>query len=144
MLIKTINYTDFLGNNRKEDFCFNYSKADTNRLMFSTKEGLQKFLKRIIREEDNTKLFGFMEEFILNAYGEISDDGRRFIKSPELSKAFKETNAYSELLDEFIKGGDEAFAEFVKGVIPKDMIEEMSDENSKPADISLVKNTENK
>ena len=91
--------------------------------MFSTKEGLQKFLQRIIKEEDNEKLFGFMEEFILNAYGEVSDDGRRFIKSPELSESFKQTNAYGELMDEFIEGGDKAFSAFVNAVMPKDLME---------------------
>lgn len=123
MLIKKISYEDFLGNKREEEFYFNYSKADVNRLMFSTKEGLQKFLQRIIREEDNEKLFGFMEEFILNAYGEISTDGRQFIKNEALSTAFKQTNAYSELLDEFVRGGDEAFSAFVQAVIPSEIAE---------------------
>lgn len=133
MLVKKIKYTDFLGNEREEEFYFNYSKADANRLLFSTKEGLQKFLQRIIREEDNQKLFAFMEEFILNAYGEISDDGRAFVKSEELSKRFSQTNAYAELMDEFIKGGDEAFSAFVNGVMPKDMINETNDAANKPA-----------
>lgn len=120
MLIKTITYTDFLGHQRTEDFYFNYSKSDVNRLVMSTKEGLMDFLKRIAREEDRTKMFGFIEEFILGAYGEISPDGRQFIKSEELSRSFKQTNAYGELLDELVEGGDEAFSDFINAVIPKD------------------------
>lgn len=135
MLVKKIAYTDFLGNRREEEFYFNYTKADTNRLMFSTKEGLQAFLQRIIREEDRTKLFGFIEEFILGSYGEISPDGRQFIKSEQLSTSFKQTNAYSELIEEIVKGGDEAFAEFVRGVLPKDLVDTIDKVNNEASPV---------
>lgn len=120
MLVKKIKYEDFLGNTRDEEFYFNYSKADVNRLMFSTKEGLADFLKRITREEDRHKMFAFLEEFILGSVGEISPDGRQFIKNEELSNRFKQSNAYSVLLDEFIDGGDQAIADFINAVTPKD------------------------
>lgn len=130
MLIKKIKYTDFLGNEREEEFCFNYSKADVNRLIFSTKEGLPEFLKRIVREEDKSKMFRFLEEFVLGAYGEISHDGRQFIKNEELSTGFKQSNAYSVLLDEFIEGGDLAVSDFIKAVIPKEAAENIEKENN--------------
>ena len=126
MLVKKIKYTDFLGKERNEEFYFNYSKADVNRLMFSTKEGIGDFLKRIVREEDHTKMFRFLEEFVLNAYGEISPDGRQFIKNEELSTGFKQSNAYSELLDEFIDGGEDAIADFINAVVPKETAEAMA------------------
>lgn len=141
MLVKKIKYEDFLGNMREEEFYFNYSKADVNRLMFSTKEGLSEFLKRITREEDRKKMFGFLEEFILGAYGEISHDGRQFIKNEELSTGFKQTNAYSVLLDEFIDGGDLAIADFINAVVPKDMAEAMAkarEDEEKVAQLSAV------
>lgn len=138
MLVKKIKYTDFLGNKREEEFYFNYSKADVQRLLFSTKEGLPAFLKRIVREEDRTKMFGFLEEFILKAYGEVSPDGRRFIKSDELSEGFKQTNAYSVLLDEFIDGGDKAISDFINAVIPKETLEEVSKEASDKPQIAAV------
>lgn len=137
MLVKTITYTDFLGQKRTEDFMFNYSKADVQRLLFSTKEGLPAFLQRIVREEDRTKMFGFLEEFILKAYGEVSPDGRRFIKSDELSEGFKQTNAYSELIDEFIAGGDKAISDFINAVIPQDALKEAAAEANKP-ELSVV------
>lgn len=123
MLVKKIKYVDFLGNAREEEFYFNYTKADVNRLMFSTKEGLPEFLKRITREEDRHKMFGFLEEFVLGSVGTISSDGRQFIKNEEISTGFKQSNAYSELLDEFIDGGDTAIADFINAVIPKEAAE---------------------
>lgn len=128
MLVKSITYVDFLGKERTEDFYFNYSKADVNRLVMSTKEGLEDFLKRIVKEEDRTKMFGFIEEFILKAYGEISPDGRKFIKSEELSEGFSQTNAYSVMLDEMIEGGDQAFSDFINAVLPKQ--EEKTESNA--------------
>lgn len=139
MLVKTITYTDFLGQTRTEDFYFNYSKSDVNRLVMSTKEGLMEFLKRITREEDRTKMFGFIEEFILKAYGEISPDGRQFIKNEELSTGFKQTNAYAELIDELINGGDQAFSDFIKAVIPKEETAAMA-ESSKVTEIPAKTN----
>lgn len=139
MLIKTITYTDFLGHKRTEDFYFNYSKSDVNRLIMSTKEGLMDFLKRIAREEDRTKMFGFIEEFILGAYGEISPDGRQFIKSEELSTAFKQTNAYGELLDELVEGGDQAFSDFINAVIPKEEKEAIANADTTQPALAPVK-----
>lgn len=120
MLIKKIKYIDFLGKEREEEFYFNYSKSDVNRLVMSTKEGLEAFLQRIVKEEDRSKMFTFLEEFILKSYGEVSDDGRAFIHSEEKSTWFSQTNAYAELLDEMIAGGDEAISDFVAAVLPKE------------------------
>jgi len=53
------------------------------------------------------------------AYGEKSADGRRFIKSPELSKAFTETEAYVQIYME-LAGNPDAAAAFFNAIIPKD------------------------
>ena len=58
------------------------------------------------------------KQFILDSYGEISTDGRRFMKSPELSKAFSETEAFSILYMK-LATDDEYAAKFVNGVIPQ-------------------------
>jgi hypothetical protein len=139
MLVKTITYEDFNGRTRTEEFRFNYSKADVSRLQMSTKEGLDKFLERIVKEEDRTKMFGFLEEFILKAYGEISEDGRRFVKSEELSTGFSQTNAYSALLEEFIEGGDKAISDFVAAVIPK--TDNQPQDHKAPAQIAEMPKT---
>ena len=45
------------------------------------------------------------KDLILKAYGEKSADGRRFIKSKELSEAFSQTEAYSILYMNLIVNG---------------------------------------
>lgn len=56
------------------------------------------------------------KDIILKSYGKKSDDGKRFIKSKELSEEFSQTEAYSELMVELIKD-ENAASTFVNGLI---------------------------
>jgi hypothetical protein len=51
------------------------------------------------------------------AYGEKSDDGKRFIKSEEISANFAATEAYSELFMELMSS-TEKMTEFVNALAP--------------------------
>jgi len=119
MLKKTIKYRDFDGNERDEDFYFNLSKAEVMVLEMGVAGGMAAMLKGIIRSQDSKQIIEKFKEIILMSYGEKSPDGKRFIKSPELSKAFEETEAYSELFVELATNA-EAAADFVNGIIPKE------------------------
>ena len=44
-----------------------------------------KLMQKIIDEKDMVRLAKYFKELILKSYGVKSDDGKRFIKSPELS-----------------------------------------------------------
>lgn len=120
MLKKLIKYTDYDGNEREEEFWFNLSKADLARLEFSKEGGLEAVVKRLTNKLSGPEIYKIFEEIILGAYGEKSDDGRRFVKSPELSKAFSETPAYDELLMEILQS-EETAAAFINGILPEDV-----------------------
>lgn len=122
MLKKTITYTDFEGQERTEDFYFNLSEAEIVEREYSIEGGLSKLLMKMIRTEDKPALMSEMRKLILGTYGEKSADGRRFIKSEELSTAFSQTNAYSVLLMELISS-DNASTEFVRGIMPAGSVE---------------------
>lgn len=117
MLKKTIAYTDYEGVERKEDFYFNLSKAEITEMELGVTGGMSQMLQRIVNEKDNKKIVETFKEIILKSYGEKSPDGKRFIKSPELSKAFSETEAYVELYMELM-GNEDAAARFINGIIP--------------------------
>lgn len=123
MLVKRINYTDYNGNQRSEDFYFNLNKGEIFNLQFGTEGGLDKAIQKIIQAEDTPKIVKIFQDIILNAYGVKSDDGRRFIKSEELSTEFKQTEAYSELLMELVSDEKKA-ADFINALMPKDLAEE--------------------
>lgn len=117
MLTKTIPYEDFNGVKREETFYFNLTETELTEMQLDVTGGLDEKIKGIIQAQDIPTIAKLFKEIILKAYGEKSDDGRRLIKSEELSKAFSETNAYNELYMGFIHNPTEA-AEFITGIIP--------------------------
>lgn len=117
MLKKTIAYVDYNGNERVEDFYFNLTKAEATEMELSVEGGLTKKLEYIVNSENNKEIIALFKEIILKAYGEKSQDGKRFIKSEELSEAFSQTEAFSELFMELALD-EKAAADFVNGILP--------------------------
>lgn len=120
MLKKTITYTDYNGLERTENFYFNLSKAEIMEMELSTSGGLVEMLNKIVAAKDGPAIVKVFKDLVLKAYGVKSDDGRRFIKSPELSAEFAQTEAYSILFME-LATDDKKGAEFVNGIVPADM-----------------------
>lgn len=118
MLKKTIEYEDWDGNKRTEDFYFNITKAELMEMELSTEGGLKNRLEKIAKKLDAPKIMEFFKDFIMKSYCEKSDDGRRLIKKPELAQAFTETPAYDILFMELITD-DEKGAAFINAVLPK-------------------------
>ena len=83
----------------------------------STSGGLAQMINKIIETQDSPAIIKIFKDLILKAYGEKSPDGKRFIKSPELSEAFAQTEAYSNLFMELATDADAA-AKFVNGITP--------------------------
>lgn len=120
MLKKTITYTDYDGLERTEEFRFNLTKAELMDMELTTVGTFSKLMQKIIDEKDIVRLAKYFKELILKSYGVKSDDGKRFIKSPELSEAFSQTEAYSELYMELL-GNSEYAVKFIQQVMPKDL-----------------------
>lgn len=129
MLKKTIAYTDYNGVERKEDFYFNLSKAEIVEMQMSTAGGLDEMINKIVATKDNVAIVKIFKDLILKAYGEKSPDGKRFIKSKEIADAFSQTEAYSILFMELSTNAEKA-AEFVNGIVPADVAQEMAKETS--------------
>ena len=121
MLKKLINYTDFNGNERSENFYFNLTKAEVMDMELTTIGGMRQMLQSIIDKQDIPKIIEAFKTIIFKAYGEKSPDGRRFIKSKDLSEAFSQTEAYSTLYMELISDA-EAAAAFINGIVPQDIL----------------------
>lgn len=126
MLKKSITYTDFNGVERTEDFYFNLSKPEIVKMQSSVKGGYDVRLKGIASDLNGGVIMEFFEDLIGRAYGEKSEDGRRFVKSAELSEAFMQTPAYEVLFEELITN-DKAAAEFVNAVMPSDIMKKANE-----------------
>ncbi len=118
MLKKTINYTDYNGVERTEDFYFNLTKAEIAEMELEIPGGMTAMIDRITKTQDTPSLIKMFKDLILRSYGKKSDDGRRFIKNPEVVEEFKDSEAYSELFMELATNADAASA-FVNGIVPK-------------------------
>lgn len=125
MLKKPITYTDYNGVERTEDFYFNLSKAELMEMELGVTGGMTEMLDKIIAAKDAPSLMKTFKEMIMKAYGVKSDDGKRLIKSEELSIAFTQTEAYSVLFMELITD-DKAAADFVNGIIPNEIQTEVA------------------
>lgn len=119
MLKKTVVYTDYNGVERKEDFYFNFTKAELTEMELTTTGGLAEMIQKVVDTQDGPQIVTIFKDLVLKAYGEKSLDGKRFIKNQELRDAFSQTEAYSEIFMELATDADAA-AKFVNGVVPLD------------------------
>ena len=120
MLKKTVTYVDYNGVERREDFYFNLSKAEVTEMELSVEGGFSKMLEEIVKSKDNVRIMELFKQMVLKAYGEKSADGKRFVKSKELSEAFSQTEAYSEIFMELALD-EKAAAAFVNGIMPSNL-----------------------
>lgn len=117
MLKKTITYKDYNDNERTEDFYFNLTQSEVTELELSTKGGLVETINTIVAAQDGEKIIKLFKDLLFRSYGEKSPDGRRFIKSQELSEAFSQTEAYDKLFISIVTDPDNASA-FFNGILP--------------------------
>lgn len=127
MFKKTVTYTDYNGVERKEDFFFNLSKAELMEMEMGTTGGYAEMIQKIVNAKDAPSIIRIFKELVLKSYGVKSDDGKRFIKSQELSDAFSQTEAYSQIFME-LATDDKAAAEFVNGVVPAELAKQVANQ----------------
>ena len=135
MIRKSITYTNFENETVTEDFFFNLTKAELVEMEINHGGGFKEYLERIESSQDIKEIYGVFKEIILATYGEKSADGKRFVKSREISDAFAQTEAYSGLLFELMEAGKAA--EFINALMPKDLAEKLR-ENPRAASEALM------
>lgn len=135
MLKKTMTYIDYNGVERTEDFYFNLTKAEIMEMQLGTEGGLVDYIEKIVAAKDTTSIVAIFKELILKSYGEKSADGRKFLKSKEISDSFSHTAAYADLYVELALDSSEAAA-FVNGIMPP---AEEEDTTKKPGSLTVDK-----
>lgn len=120
MLKKTITFKNFYGDEITRDFLFNLNESELTDMNLTEEGGLTRVIQKIINTYDQPRLIEYFKKIILASYGEISDDGLRFVKSPELSIAFSQTDAYNRLYMELISDAKKA-SDFISGIVPPEV-----------------------
>lgn len=133
-----MTYADIDGNTITEDFYFNMTKAELLKLELSEDEGFKAKIERI--QKPDTKGREILEAFdsiLRHAYG-VRKDGK-FVKTPQLFDEFLSSEAYSDLLFDLATNANKA-AEFVKGLMPTSLMEEVEKEVSQVQDKTQPEN----
>lgn len=126
MLKKTVTYKDFLGTERTDDLYFNLKKSELSDMQMSVDGGLAKKLESMLNSMDEREIYKTFNKIVLAAYGELSPDGKYHIKEDEnghkLCNKFRQSMAYDALMDDICKN-ETTIAEFINGVIPKEILD---------------------
>lgn len=126
MYTELVEYTDFNGEKQKERFYFNITKSELQKQNMHKKGGLLNYLTRIIATRDQEEIATYFEEIINMSYGVKSDDGKRFIKTKELTDAFMSSAAYDEIFFK-LTTNEEYASKFINGIMPDDFVEDVND-----------------
>lgn len=127
MLAREFTYEDFDGKTVTETWHFHISKADI--LMFDADypEGLAGVLTAMGKTQNKKDILEMFQKIIRLAVGKRSEDGRRFIKTDDISDEFFQTPAWDQLLMELLEGKMDG-AEFIRGIMPRDVGVEITNE----------------
>lgn len=123
MLKIETQYINAFGETATATNYFNLSTKETIDLINKYGGDLEKYTKEVVASKDLSKMFDMIDDFVMTSYGQPSEDGTRFEKGEELSKEFKETLIYDQLVLD-ICSSEEAASNFINNVVyinmPKD------------------------
>lgn len=136
MLKKTITYTNpFTEKEVTEEHWFHISKAvlvemdlEEHKAEYTNKAGekltgMQAHLSQISESEDGKAIMAAFKDLLRRSYGKR--EGDRFLQSDTIWEEFASTEAYSALFYEICTDPGKG-AEFVNGIIPRDLAEEVA------------------
>ena len=128
MLKQTITYTDFNDESCTEVLHFNLTKTELADNLYLQDDllAMQKNfagLKREFTTAEIRQVIDLVKTFMRLSYGIRSEDGKRFVKTPELWTEFTQTAAYDSFLFSLFDKPEKAM-EFMIGIFPKDLRDE--------------------
>lgn len=126
MITRTITYEDFDGNEVTETLNFNLNTQEVFEMMGievgDEGEAISKMAD--LDPKQISVVMGTISQLILDAYGQRSEDGKRFIKTPEMKEAFSQSAAYDAIFSE-VAMDDVTAGKFLEGILPKKLLAEM-------------------
>lgn len=117
----TVQYQNWDGDLETEDLYFHLNIKELQ-AMEEWPVPLTKRIADLTNTQDGKKAFELMRDIIEAAYGERSEDGKRFVKNEEVLKNFTQGLAYDEVIIKFIDGSMD-LAKFIEGLLPKKVFE---------------------
>ena len=125
MIKETISYEDIDGNSKTMDAYFHLTMREMRQLL---KDGIQEKLDVVTSGKASTDtMFDLIDILIKTSFGKrVESNGEaHFVKDPELTEAFMNSDAYDSLLGKMMS--DDQFAtRFFTGLVPKALTERMN------------------
>lgn len=109
-----ITFTNFNDEEVTETLRFNLSEVELMDLVKDDPTFSQSYFKTLIDNEDAYEMFRFVRKILALSYGELSEDGNTFMKSPEIMDRFLHSAAYDALIN---KIADSANVDIVKTML---------------------------
>lgn len=140
-----VKYTNFFGEETEEQLHFHLSKGELMNMELQTPPLSAKIATVNSGGASPMDAYKLLQEFVGAAYGERSEDGKRFFKDERSTKAFLASPAFDALLDKL--GEDPKFSnKFLAGLFPDDLMgkaRKLIDENPDASLEDLRKMAEN-
>ena len=123
MIKQTFDYTDYNGHPRKAEMYFNLTDIEV--VDFSGRKPAQvtEDLDVLVATDNLRGILTFIRDLIAWSYGQKSEDGITFEKSPEITRRFEQSAYYSDWLFSLFENDAEKGIAFVKEVLPAGLIE---------------------
>ena len=129
MVKEKLTYKDFNGATQHDDLYFNLTKIEM--VEFNARYGgdLVKYMDKV----DDTQQILMVVELIDRAYGLKSDDGKSFLKNPEILQKFKQSAAYEAFYDQML-ANTKRMEKFVQGLfkLTEDEFKKAKEDYSNP------------
>jgi hypothetical protein len=126
MIKQPITYQDYNGVTRTENHYFNLSIDEIAELQGTVGGGdLETLMQMMIDKKDIVGMIGTFKKVMQLAYGVQSEDGRRFIKTPQAWDEFHSSNAFNELFFELLTDAEKS-SNFIIGMLPGDFDAKMA------------------
>lgn len=133
MIIKTVKYKGFDGEDIEEKVYLHLTKAEFMKLdlKYSDYGGIINYMRKLLTDVKDGDTFmkplvTMLETFILSAYGRKTDDGKfvKKINGVPLADEFETSEAYSQLLlDLLSEEGIKDIEPLILGILPIDNVD---------------------
>lgn len=127
MIKRTVEYKDFLGQTRTDEFRFNLTEDEMMDLVKEDELFSPDHISHVMEISDGIEMYRILRRMILASYGVLSEDGKVFRKPAEALYDFAHSAAYTQLLDDLTNTEDFGkLRSFIMGIIPAKYAERLA------------------
>jgi hypothetical protein len=127
MYRRKITYTNFNDEQVTETLAFNLSETELLDLSEQDPTFSAAYLKQVADEQDPATMFRLLRKTIALSYGEVSMDGKRFMKSEEIMNGFLHSAAYDALIRELVSSDSiDEVSSMLIGIFPAQFRDELT------------------